>query len=119
MKYLAIILASISLISSCVKEEGPEPDIMVRAGENFIVELEANWSTGYSWQWTNRNETTLVDTIDREYIPADTTLGSRGLETWTFMALTPGDALLKFSYMEPGSAGYLPSGIMDLVVRIY
>ena len=119
MKKLAIIILSIVIASSCSKEEA-DSVIRVPLGERFEIELEANLSTGYSWQRTNSDQTAIVDSVNHEFIASDTSrLGNPEIEVWEFLATLKGEEVLLFEYVGPESANSFPSNSKEFRVHIY
>jgi len=118
MKNLSFIVLSTLLFFSC-SDENFSTNYEVKVGEEFTIELEANWSTGYSWHWTNNSQITLVDTVAREYYQRDSELtGSPGMESWRFIALTPGEDVIQFGYISPGSESSAPVESRSFTVGI-
>jgi len=117
MKYFLIVI--FPLLFSCEKEDPDHTNIVTRVGEEFKVELEANWSTGYHWFWTNRESITIADSLDLEYIIDDPGLeGSKGKEIWTFLATVKGDETLLFMYLAPVSSGSGEDKIKEISVQV-
>jgi len=106
MKKIIIIASIIILVLSCEKETGVPEIIETTTGETFKVDFEANWSTGYHWVWKNRDNITVADTTDLEFIPDDPGVeGSPGTEVWSFIAKQKGDQVLRFAYQRVGTSG--------------
>ena len=105
--YFGILLLAflLAFVAACEKEEQND-EIEVASGDSFTIELRANWSTGYHWNWSNRDQVTIADTTGLEYRPDDPGLGGTGgTETWSFTALNEGEDHLVFEYLPPGSTG--------------
>ncbi|MDR1878011.1 MAG: protease inhibitor I42 family protein [Bacteroidales bacterium] len=103
-----IILSGLFLLSFPGYEKHDNRiDYIVSVGEVFTVELEANWTTGYSWQWENKSRVTIADTLRREYMKTSDRLGSQGKEVWTFVGKKKGKATLTFLYKRPFETGYV------------
>lgn len=76
--------------------------IQVRQGEVFKVILKANHSTGYSWQWENKTDTSIVDSVYVDYVLSDKAItGSGGNEIWEFRAKKKGEQKLIMIYKRP------------------
>ena len=76
--------------------------IKVRKGEVFKVILKANHSTGYSWQWENKTDTSIVDSVYMDYVLSDkVTTGAGGNEIWEFRAKKKGQQKLIMIYKRP------------------
>jgi inhibitor of cysteine peptidase len=74
----------------------------VRQGEIFKVVLKANHSTGYSWQWENKTNESIIDSVYMDYVLSDKPLtGAGGNEIWEFRAKRRGDQKLIMEYKRP------------------
>jgi len=82
-------------------EEIIEPkEIKVSKNNNFVINLEANLSTGY--QWKPNFDYNYVELIGIDYQSANNgVLGSSGTEVFTFRPLQEGETELIFSYSRP------------------
>ena len=101
-----LLLAFLLAIPAACEKEEQNGQIEVAVDDSFTIELRANWSTGYHWEWTNRDQVTIADTTGLEYQPDDPGLGGTpGKEVWTFRALMTGEERLIFQYRSPGSTG--------------
>jgi predicted secreted protein len=111
MKALTIsIITALFLISACkedlIVKEG-KPDFEISIGETISLSLISNRTTGYSWIWVNRDQISIVDTFDFDYIVDDPTkIGSGGKEIWNFIGKNTGTDTIKLEYKrlwEPNS----------------
>ncbi len=75
----------------------PDKTIHVKVGEEFIIELKSNPTTGYSWEYTGVYE--WIQVMDKTY-ETDTPVltGSGGTDIFTFKANSEGTAMLDFVY---------------------
>jgi inhibitor of cysteine peptidase len=71
-------------------------DVTATVGEEFIIALEANPTTGYRWE--PEYDRSLVRLVDREFSTAGTGVGSAGSECFRWLALAKGIAPLRFIY---------------------
>lgn len=71
--------------------------IELEAGEHFQIALEANVSTGFSWEPTSFNES-IIRKLDTEFIPDAAVLGSSGKQLLNFKAVGAGHTLLRLLY---------------------
>ena len=100
MKKLIIIPFCLALLFACEEVEQPE-QIYINLGDQFKIQLNANWSTGYYWKWKNSHQTSVVDTTGRIYIQSDPGLGGdAGVEEWTFTGKMEGKETLIFTYQQ-------------------
>ena len=119
MKKLIASLLCTAYLFSCTKENEPLQEFKIKVGEQFTIELEANWSTGYSWEWENRQEVFAVDTISRVYIQLEPGMeGSAGVEKWTFVGKDVGTETIIFYYMRANSQDSEPSKTREYLVDV-
>jgi inhibitor of cysteine peptidase len=74
-----------------------------KVGDSFIINLESNPTTGYSWR-TAEFEHGIVELVNNEYKPQNNTgniVGSGGIEVWTFKAVKKGKITIIFEYVRP------------------
>lgn len=83
-------------------------NIEVQAGQEFIIELKSNPSTGYSWQVANEIDQEVIEFISSEYKanPKKTDsnmpmVGSGGKDRFVFKGSTEGTAQIKLGYVRP------------------
>ena len=71
-------------------------------GDDFIVTLGSNPTTGFEWSAEISDETMLIQT-DHRYEPAEeeNIVGGAGEEVWTFEALKKGTATINMEYSRP------------------
>ena len=96
---ILIFTCNLFLLNSCEKQD-PDTDYTISIGKTINLELEANWSTGYSWYWENQDAVNIVDTLKREYIE-ETGLGRMGKEIWTFIGVSKGKDKITLLYKRP------------------
>ena len=73
-----------------------------KSGNQFVILLKSNRTTGYEWQIEGLPENNIVINTRSEYIPDETGLvGSGGTEKWYFTANRPGSGNIDFIYVRP------------------
>jgi predicted secreted protein len=80
-------------------------NITVKVGQTFIIQLKSNATTGYQWQITGPLSPAVVK-VANVYVPSktsSTTVGSGGVENWTFKGVSAGQALIQMEYLQAGS----------------
>jgi predicted secreted protein len=119
MKKLIVLLFYTASFLSCSEENETLQDFKIKVGESFTIELEANWSTGYSWTWENSPEVYTVDTTGRAYIQSDPGLGGgTGTEEWTFVGKSVGKEILKFYYLKANDQDSDPLKKREYLVNV-
>lgn len=77
-------------------------DYEIEMNEQFQLNLVSNPSTGFKWKWINKQEVTVVDSVDYQYIEEDSNMiGCAGKETWTFKGVKKGVDTIKLEYRRP------------------
>ena len=72
--------------------------ITAAPGDDFVIELESNPSTGYEWT-AKSSDTTVVDQVGDEYVEPDTDLlGAPGTQRLVFHPGATGSATLTLRY---------------------
>jgi inhibitor of cysteine peptidase len=94
--------------------------VALEVGQEVVVTLAANPSTGFQWSYRATPEGVVDPIGESEYIPDQPVLtGSGGRERFRFTARRAGSAALQFEYrrpFEPGSPPARTAGY-SLVVR--
>lgn len=88
--------------------EVSESTIKVNAGHEFFVRLNANLTTGYSWEFAqpvDKVHLEFLGKIDEQEEEDDSAgerlLGAPGFETLKFKALTPGHTVIALKLVRP------------------
>jgi predicted secreted protein len=68
----------------------------VKRGEEFVIKLESNPTSGYSWH--PAFDQVLLELISHEFIPRKTALGARGEDRFYFKAIKEGITTIKMIY---------------------
>ena len=113
MRRLLAALAALGLMAcdeqgdrmsqGAVQENSGVP-IQAVMGETFSIQLPANPTTGYRWQYVPDPEPLFEPAGKPEYHLVDdnpTTVGSGGTEIWTFRPLGTGQQVLRMEYRRP------------------
>jgi inhibitor of cysteine peptidase len=103
-------LAAVLLAASC----GDGPDrvigldgddsgaaITMSAGDRIAVSLEANPSTGYTWEVVASDDAVLRQIGDPEYLAGSELFGAPGRMTFSFECAQPGITKLTLVYHRP------------------
>jgi inhibitor of cysteine peptidase len=87
-------------------------------GSKFMIELEANPTTGYSWQ-LSAPPGDQVSLIDQDYTPTGQQQpGSGGVQQFTFEAKTAGKTTLAFDYVRPWEKDVAPAQTATFPVTV-
>lgn len=94
-------LAGCSLFAS--EPDQPKPaSIVVAAGEQFTIVVDANHSTGFVWELGKEPDPAVAWLVDKTYEQEPNAApGTGGKEVWTFAANSPGWSSVQLVYRRP------------------
>jgi inhibitor of cysteine peptidase len=82
-----------------VSEPGP---VTLEVGGQVTLELQANPTTGYSWELTEAPDTAVVRVVSDDHVrPAEPIPGAGGLQRIVVEGVATGTARLDFGYRRP------------------
>ncbi len=103
---LLLVALALPLVSSCAPSAivfaGSDKEASTNTGQEFMVALESNPTTGYSW--TETHDSTFLVLYSDEYKPGTNkgdTVGAGGTHYFRFRALKPGTTEITFTYKRP------------------
>ncbi len=76
----------------------------VALGENVVLELESNPSTGYVWEMKEISNKGNVELVSKEFKASNSNknfVGEGGVDQWTFKGNKKGKVILNFRYKRP------------------
>jgi predicted secreted protein len=92
--------------------------VTLQVGQQLIVRLEANPTTGYQWT-TTLSGPSVVAALPPEYTPSSTEpgiVGAGGVTTLRFTGQAPGSVRIGLTYERPWERGSTPPPQQGLVV---
>jgi inhibitor of cysteine peptidase len=92
--------------------------LSVTVGEDFVISLEANHSTGYAWELASDLPTWLRFIRSEYKVPVTDPpmVGAGGVEEWTFRASAEGTATVTFEYRRPWEPDQPPAQRKTFVI---
>jgi inhibitor of cysteine peptidase len=72
--------------------------IEVASGDDFVIELESNQTTGYQWTATSSDEAVVREESNEYVAPSSDALGAPGTERFVFAPGSAGSATLTLLY---------------------
>ncbi|HNX68226.1 MAG TPA: protease inhibitor I42 family protein [Candidatus Omnitrophota bacterium] len=82
--------------------QDPAVPIQARIGEEFMIVLQGNATTGYGWQLRFPDEEKTIALVESKYIPSDTRrVGAPGDQEYRFRALKTGEVKIDLAYRRP------------------
>ena len=114
------LLASLTLFSCAGIQFDREYEI--NKGEEFVINLKTNPSTGYTWIITQGLADSLITLQGEEYVPEENPsdkprLGAGGTKKWHFRAEKQGKTVLKFVYKRPGTEETRETKLIQIRVK--
>ena len=97
---VTILLLNLTIPGFCEKDFAREFKVIRVPPDRMItIDLEANPTTGFSWQLTKLSDKTVLQFVKKEYVASSENLiGSGGVEKWSFKTLKPGKAVILLEY---------------------
>jgi len=93
--------------------------IEIAAGGSFIVTLDSNATTGYSWELKGISNPAILEKTDNKYVaPTSGLMGAGGKEVWTFKALKTGTTTLSMEYSQPWEGGQKGANSFNVTVVV-
>lgn len=90
--------------------QDPVEPIRVRGGEEFLIILPANATTGYRWDMKLPEGEKTLSLLGSEYIAPEKKLaGAPGDQSYRFKALKAGETRIDFVYRRPWEPEHLPT----------
>ncbi len=83
--------------------------IFVRQGQNFVLTLDADPSTGYGWAVHTPGDGRVAEYVSKEFQPGGAQLGAPGEELLTFKAVGPGATDFILHYNTAGVVNETPA----------
>ena len=96
-------------------------DVTLAVGNQLIVTLESNETTGYTWNLSSISDTNVIKKIRNEYIiptPSDPPLvGQGGISIWTFEALAAGTATISMQELRSWEVEPVNTFVITVIVE--
>ena len=108
-------------VSSMTLEESDAGRIVeVIRGQEFIIRLASNRTTGYSWALVSPGAGIVSRPNEPSYIPESPAgmTGTGGVETWSFKAIQIGEEELKFEYRRPFEPDTPAAKAVSFTIRV-
>jgi inhibitor of cysteine peptidase len=99
-------------------EEDNGTTINLKAGDEIVLNLKGNITTGYSWSVQELDEQYLQQQGEEEYKSDSNLIGAGGTSTFTFKAMQAGQTTLRLIYSRPFEKDTPPEKIFEIKVVI-
>jgi inhibitor of cysteine peptidase len=101
-----------------VGEQEANSNVRLRVGDTFVVTLEGNPTTGFTWEVASSDPAILKPLGEAQFTPDTSALGSGGKVSLQFEAIGTGQTPLKLIYHRPFEVGAAPLKTYDLTVSV-
>lgn len=82
----------------------PARQLEAAAGSEFKIVIESNPTTGYHWELVEELDGSIVEFVSKDYRPDEpVTIGSGGVDVWTFKAIAAGETEIVLGYYPPSN----------------
>lgn len=116
MSYRELLLKTIIFLATCNASILFAESTFTVVGQEFIISLESNPTTGFEWILVSSLPSWL-ELVRHEYIPTNPEMiGSGGIEEWTFKATNTGSTTLTFHYRRSWETGVQPLRIYEIEI---
>lgn len=98
-----------------------DTSIEAKVGDQFIIELESNATTGFQWGISGSLNPTVVTKVRSIYVPgpnAKKMVGAGGVERWTFKAVGKGTGKIAMIYSQPFDKTAKPAKTVTFNVNV-
>lgn len=97
-----------------------DTNITVKTGEQFVIQLESNRTTGFQWGLTKTLDPAIVKKIKTTYTVkgGKKLVGAGGTEQWTFQAVGPGSTKIVMGYSRPFERGKTAARVATFNVTV-
>lgn len=92
--------------------------INMKKGNEIVVKLEGNITTGYSWSVQDLDAQYLQQQGEEEYKSDSNLIGAGGISTFTFKAQQQGQTTLKLIYSRPFEKDTPPEKTFEVTIVI-
>jgi inhibitor of cysteine peptidase len=104
---LLFVLSQCALFNSNENEMETDKTFEAKKGEEIIIKLDANPSTGYNWSIANEIDNSVIELVKESYKPdkvpeGKNIVGSGGTKIFVFKGLKKGNAYVRLEYKRPG-----------------
>ena len=95
--------------------------INASAGDEFIVELESNQTTGFQWGIAGSLDPSVLKKVSSKYVPSANPsgqMGAGGKELWAFKAVRAGTTTIAMTYTQPFDKAASPAETATFTVTV-
>jgi inhibitor of cysteine peptidase len=128
---VVMLFLSLGLIANCGGSSSSEERAEVKVyledsgkqinlyrGQILVVSLEAQTSTGYTWEIAELDDLILKQEGEPEFQPSSGAIGAPGMQIFRFESIGSGDTDLKLIYHQPWMENVEPAKTFSVHVTV-
>lgn len=124
---LFVVLMLMAFPAAAYAQEGWEPEyddadypVEVYVGEELVISMEANPSTGYHWELAGPLDESILVLVDVDHQrPVENRVGAPGHTQFTILAVGPGTTDVVFNYLRPWEDDVPPARVVTFTVTVH
>jgi inhibitor of cysteine peptidase len=121
--WLLMVVVATCLVAGCVGEvetyTDPGQTVTIGAGQQFVIALGSNPTTGYNWQ--ESYDQTMLELVEKTYKPGEEAdngvVGAGGVEYFRFKTLNKGETEITLVYQRSWEEEFLDQKIFIINIR--
>jgi inhibitor of cysteine peptidase len=118
-----MVVVATCLVAGCVGEvetyTDPGQTVTIGAGQQFVIALGSNPTTGYNWQ--ESYDQTMLELVEKTYKPGEEAdngvVGAGGVEYFRFKTLNKGETEITLVYQRSWEEEFLDQKIFIINIR--
>jgi len=107
------------LVIKGMNSKSGDYDYKIKKGEQFIINLDENITTGYSWNYKIDDETVVKLFKDEYQEPSSKLIGASGTHQFIFVGEKKGDATITFKYYRIWEGEESSVEVKEFNVKVY
>jgi len=122
--FLVLVIGTIWMLGACgpkvvkVDEAQDGSAVELKVGSELMVVLDANPTTGYTWEVDQVDESVLEALGEPAFEASSDKVGAGGKMTFRFQALKAAETTLRLVYHRPWEQDEPPAGVFTLRVTV-
>ena len=121
---ISVMLLTLPMLSGCISKEvkldvsDNGNQIKLNKGQMLVITLEANPTTGYTWEIEQLNASIMRQVGKIEFQPESVAIGAGGVQTLRLEPVNAGETPLKLVYHRPWETDVEPLKTFSLQVFV-
>jgi len=120
---VAVVIVAAGMLAGCATEvktyTDPGQAISIGVNQEFVIALDSNPTTGYSWQ--ESHDAAILELVGTTYEPGKEAeqglVGAGGVEYFRFKALKTGETEVTMLYKRPWEAEVLDQKVFTVNIK--